>query len=155
METVYFENNSSVLSQNDQAKINKFAKNPKGSCAKRNYLIQVDGYTNTIGTAAYNMKLSERRAEAVKEALVKAGVAPCQIQTKGYGELNPIADNNTAEGLKLNRRATIFLSDQFDKNMCKGKKANCACGPDCVCPDTAACKTPNGTPCVAGCKCTK
>lgn len=147
METVYFANNSAVISQSDQTKINNFVINHKGSCRGCAYLIQVDGYTNTIGTEAYNLKLSERRADAVKKALVKAGVTPCRIQTKGYGELNPIADNKTAEGLKLNRRATIFLSTQFDKNLCKGKKINCQCGSTCTC------MTNKTTDCPCGSKC--
>lgn len=78
METVYFANNSTVISQSDQTKINNFVINHKGSCRGCAYLIQVDGYTNTIGTEAYNLKLSERRADAVKKALIKAGVTPCR-----------------------------------------------------------------------------
>ena len=67
--------------------------------------IKIDGYTDSIGSQAYNLKLSERRAEFVKNYLVNHGVAESQIiGTKGYGKLDPVASNATAEGRAQNRR---------------------------------------------------
>jgi len=69
--------------------------------------LEADGHTCSIGTEAYNQKLSERRAESVKAYLVKKGVAADRIITVGYGESKPIADNKTREGRELNRRVEV------------------------------------------------
>jgi outer membrane protein OmpA-like peptidoglycan-associated protein len=72
--------------------------------------IELDGYTDDSGTEAYNQKLSEKRAEAVKEYLIReAGVDPSRISAIGRGESNPVADNNTAEGRAQNRRVEILI----------------------------------------------
>ena len=75
--------------------------------------IRLDGYTDSIGTDAYNIKLSERRAAAVKDYLIKeAGVDSSKITAVGNGEADPVADNKTAEGRAKNRRVEIsILSD--------------------------------------------
>jgi OOP family OmpA-OmpF porin len=69
--------------------------------------LEADGHTDSIGTEAYNRKLSERRAESVKAYLVKKGVAADRITTVGHGESKPIADNKTREGRELNRRVEV------------------------------------------------
>jgi OOP family OmpA-OmpF porin len=67
--------------------------------------MEVQGHTDNIGTAEYNMKLSERRAEAVKAYLVKdEAIKSDRLTTKGYGLTMPVADNSTAEGRAKNRR---------------------------------------------------
>jgi OOP family OmpA-OmpF porin len=70
-------------------------------------MIEVGGHTCSLGTDAYNMGLSERRAAAVKAYLVDKGIPASQITTKGYGESMPKFDNSTDEGRRLNRRAEI------------------------------------------------
>lgn len=69
--------------------------------------LAVTGYTDSIGSKAYNMKLSERRAESVKAYLVGKGVAADRITTRGEGEANPVASNKTNEGRAQNRRVEI------------------------------------------------
>jgi len=69
--------------------------------------VDVAGHTDWIGTEAYNQALSERRANAVKEYLIRKGVDAGRIRTFAYGESQPIAPNTTAEGRALNRRAEI------------------------------------------------
>jgi len=64
----------------------------------------IEGHTDNIGTAAYNMKLSFRRANAVKEYLINRGVAGDKMKVEGFGFTRPVASNATAEGRALNRR---------------------------------------------------
>ena len=65
------------------------------------------GHTDSIGTDAYNQKLSMRRAEAVKAYIVSKGVEQSRVYTEGKGETQPVADNATAEGRAKNRRVTV------------------------------------------------
>lgn len=67
----------------------------------------VSGHTCSIGTDAYNQKLSERRAAAVKGWLVNNGIGAARLEEVGYGEARPKYDNGTMEGRKLNRRVEI------------------------------------------------
>jgi outer membrane protein OmpA-like peptidoglycan-associated protein len=72
--------------------------------------IELDGHTDSIGTEAYNQKLSQKRAEVVKKYLIKeAGVDPSNITTVSHGESNPVADNKTKEGRFQNRRTEILI----------------------------------------------
>jgi OmpA-OmpF porin, OOP family len=69
--------------------------------------VRIEGYTDNIGSAAYNMKLSLRRANAVKDYLIKKGVSKESLSTEGFGATRPIAANSTAEGRALNRRVEL------------------------------------------------
>jgi outer membrane protein OmpA-like peptidoglycan-associated protein len=75
--------------------------------------VRLDGYTDSLGTDAYNIKLSERRAAAVRDYLIKeAGVDSSKITAIGHGKADPVADNKTAEGRAKNRRVEVsILSD--------------------------------------------
>jgi outer membrane protein OmpA-like peptidoglycan-associated protein len=65
----------------------------------------LEGHTDSVGTDAYNQRLSERRAQAVREVLVNQyGVAGSRVDAVGYGESRPVADNSTEEGRAINRR---------------------------------------------------
>jgi OOP family OmpA-OmpF porin len=68
----------------------------------------LEGHTDNIGSKSYNHALSERRAEAVKADVVSKGVDAARLETKGYGEESPIADNDTAEGRAANRRVEFI-----------------------------------------------
>ncbi|MFZ3017819.1 MAG: OmpA family protein [Gallionella sp.] len=72
-----------------------------------NAQLEVSGHTDSTGKNEYNQKLSEQRATAVSEYLVKKGVAANRIVTKGYGETRPVVDNKTAKGRAQNRRVEI------------------------------------------------
>jgi outer membrane protein OmpA-like peptidoglycan-associated protein len=69
--------------------------------------VRLNAYTDSNGSDAYNQKLSDRRANAVREYLESHGVAEGRIEARGLGESNPIADNKTAEGRAENRRVEI------------------------------------------------
>jgi OOP family OmpA-OmpF porin len=70
--------------------------------------VVVEGHADSIGSEAYNQRLSERRAEAVKRFLVQRGVESSRIETRGFGETKPIASNDTKAGRAENRRAEII-----------------------------------------------
>lgn len=74
-----------------------------------NMKIEVQGHTDSTGEAAYNQTLSEKRAEAVRDYLIKQGVDPTRMTAKGYGESKPIGDNKTAEGRAQNRRTEFLI----------------------------------------------
>ena len=71
--------------------------------------ISIDGYTDSIGSEKYNLGLSERRAAAVKEYLLKHGTEGSRMTTVGHGEADPIADNETEKGRFQNRRVEILI----------------------------------------------
>ncbi|MFM7142711.1 MAG: OmpA family protein [Alphaproteobacteria bacterium] len=70
--------------------------------------VEVRGYTDSRGSDAYNMRLSERRAQTVKNYLVSRGVSPSRLTTRGYGESDPVATNETAAGRAQNRRVELI-----------------------------------------------
>ncbi len=69
--------------------------------------VTIKGYTDSTGPAAYNLKLSDRRAESVATYLESKGVSADRITTEGFGETNPVASNDTAAGRAQNRRAEV------------------------------------------------
>ena len=71
--------------------------------------VEIQGHTDNTGDDFYNLKLGEERAESVKRALIKRGVAPTRLMAKGYGESNPIAPNDTPAGRAKNRRVEFTI----------------------------------------------
>lgn len=107
----HFAFDSAELTVEDKADLDKLASvllNPK-----LNFVAgQIDGYTDSVGDAAYNEKLSQRRAAAVASYLESKGVSlGSRFSANGFGEENPIADNQTEEGRAQNRRVTIRRTD--------------------------------------------
>lgn len=76
---------------------------------------EVHGYTDSTGTAAYNQKLSQRRAEAVVDYFTAHGIPASQLTAKGFGAENPVATNHTAEGRAENRRVTVKFSQPLPR----------------------------------------
>ncbi len=77
-----------------------------------NRKVLVEGHTDSRGSESYNLKLSQKRANAVKKALVERGIEPERIIAKGYGEAYPVASNLTAAGRQQNRRVEIVILDE-------------------------------------------
>jgi outer membrane protein OmpA-like peptidoglycan-associated protein len=71
--------------------------------------VQIDGFTDSVGSDAYNEQLSQRRADAVKAALVSRNIDPARISTEGYGKAYPVASNNDPGGRQLNRRVEVVI----------------------------------------------
>ncbi len=72
--------------------------------------IQIEGFTDSIGSEAYNQNLSQRRAESLKQALTNAGISSSRIETIGYGEKFPVATNMNEAGRQQNRRVEVIIS---------------------------------------------
>jgi len=75
--------------------------------------IAVEGYTDSTGSDDYNMKLSQYRADAVRNYFISEGIAPPNITAQGFGKDNPVADNATAAGRKQNRRVELVVSGEI------------------------------------------
>ena len=99
-EKIGFDFNSSVLKTESYPTLDKLSSVLRENGGK----VTVNGYASSEGTAAYNVKLSKDRANSVKTYLVNSGVNASQVATKGNGEANPFASNDTEEGRIQNRR---------------------------------------------------
>jgi OmpA-OmpF porin, OOP family len=105
---VHFATNSSTLTDEDKASLDKMIPN-----LKRLEFVNgdVDGYTDSTGSPAYNKALSERRAQAVADYLTSNGISLGRMTVKGYGEENPVASNATREGRAHNRRVVLHRTE--------------------------------------------
>ena len=74
--------------------------------------LEVEGYTDSVGSDDYNLRLSERRGESVRDYLTTAGIPAASVSSKGFGKLQPIATNDTAAGRQLNRRVELVISGE-------------------------------------------
>jgi len=104
LERVYFETGSAKLKPESAVTLDKAAASLKDFPDVK---IQVAGHTDSVGSDAFNLKLSQARAKSVMDYLISKGVDPKQLTAKGYGESEPIADNKTAEGRAQNRRVGL------------------------------------------------
>ncbi len=73
--------------------------------------VAVEGHTDSVGTIDYNQRLSEARARSTADELVRNGVNPRRIHTRGFGETDPIASNNTETGRSRNRRVEVIIEN--------------------------------------------
>jgi outer membrane protein OmpA-like peptidoglycan-associated protein len=103
---VRFENDSAQLTEDSSA-----ALDPAAASVQRypRLRIEIQGHTDSVGSDAYNLKLSQARAEAVREYLITRGVPASQLTAMGYGETQPVADNKTAAGRAQNRRVVMSV----------------------------------------------
>ncbi len=77
----------------------------------KGYTIDVYGYTDDVGTQTYNLQLSQRRAEAVRDFLVQAGISPTIMRTKGFGKSDPRVSGDSEQARAANRRVEIGIVD--------------------------------------------
>ncbi|MBV8062192.1 MAG: OmpA family protein [Nevskia sp.] len=105
---VNFEFNKATLTVNAKTLLDQVA---DALLARKDIKVEIDGHTDGKGGAAYNQKLSERRAESVKQYLVGRGIDADRMTTKGFGKSMPVADNSTDEGRELNRRVELKVTE--------------------------------------------
>jgi len=104
---IHFATDSAKITDYSMKKVRKFAKfllDHKGS------MVHIVGHTDDRASDAYNMVLSKKRADAVRDALIELGVSPSRLSTEGRGERDPIASNATEQGRALNRRIEVTLT---------------------------------------------
>jgi len=106
LEGVNFEYNSAALTVASNAPLDTVADGLKKHPRVK---VEIQGHTDSTGSLAYNMKLSQKRADSVRDYLVHSGANPDQLVTKGYGPTKPVATNKTAEGRAQNRRVVMSV----------------------------------------------
>ena len=106
LKTVTFENDSATLTGAAKSTLNEMAKTAMG---QQNFVVEIAGHTDSVGSQSYNLVLSQRRAEACRNYLISQGVDANRLSAVGYGEFNPTDSNETAEGRMNNRRVEFHL----------------------------------------------
>jgi OOP family OmpA-OmpF porin len=105
--TVQFGSGKSTLSKSDQQMLDEFAQQIN---QQKHYIVQIQGFTDSVGTPEYNNQLSRRRADAVIQYLAaKHNVPPYRVYIIGLGEDNPVAENKNSAGRAKNRRVDVQL----------------------------------------------
>jgi outer membrane protein OmpA-like peptidoglycan-associated protein len=103
---VLFETGSSTLSSGAARNMDKLVQFLTDHPER---LVQIDGFTDSIGTDSFNEDLSQRRADAVRYQLVSRGIVSTRIATQGYGKAYPVASNSESSGRQLNRRVEVVI----------------------------------------------
>ncbi len=106
LQGVTFEFNEARLTANARAILDGVA---DALIARGDIQVEIGGHTDSRGSDDYNQKLSERRAQSVMQYLVGKGIASDRLSAKGYGETQPVSDNNSDEGRELNRRVELKI----------------------------------------------
>lgn len=106
LEGVTFETNSAVLTGDSRPVLNDVA---AGLVKHPRLKIELEGFTDSTGSAKYNLLLSDKRANSVRDYLVTQGVPSGQLSAKGYGKAQPVADNTTPAGRAKNRRVVMMV----------------------------------------------
>ena len=103
---ILFDFGKATLLPGTQSKLAQLGKILSGYADRR---IVIEGYTDNVGSDAFNLQLSEARAESVRNALIEQGVSPDMISAVGYGKSKPVASNDTPHGRQQNRRVEIVV----------------------------------------------
>ena len=98
---ITFETDKAILTAEAKKSLDNIIAGLKG---QPSMALQIDGHTDSTGSAPHNLKLSKERAASAKQYLVDSGIAASRLQTEGYGETKPVASNKTKEGRAENRR---------------------------------------------------
>jgi outer membrane protein OmpA-like peptidoglycan-associated protein/outer membrane protein assembly factor BamB len=109
VENIHFEINEAYLKKESLNILDRMIDALKGNKKIR---LEIRGHTDSTGTRQYNMRLSERRADAVREYMIKNGISPERLVAVGFGPDKPIGDNKTVSGRQKNRRTEFFILDK-------------------------------------------
>lgn len=106
LENIYFDTGKATLKPESTATLQSMS---ELMLNKKSLEIEISGHTDNVGNDEYNLKLSEDRANAVKNYLVVKGIENSRVKTIGYGPSQPIATNDTEEGRQKNRRISVKI----------------------------------------------
>jgi len=106
LNNIFFESGRAELKPISYVELNKAADLLKDNATM---VIEIGGHTDNLGSDDLNLALSQKRADAVQKYLILAGIDESRVRSKGYGETQPIADNNTEEGRAKNRRTEFEI----------------------------------------------
>ena len=106
LQNIFFETNKSVITPLSYPALDRVISFMKKNPAIK---VEIDGHTDSVGSEAYNQRLSQARAQAVVEYLVKHGISRDRLVAKGFGESKPVAPNTTPEGRAKNRRVEFKI----------------------------------------------
>ena len=106
LNNLFFDTDKSDLKQTSELELDRLVRFLKNN---PNISIQINGHTDNVGQAAYNVALSERRAQSVVNYLISKGIAKERLTSKGFGMTKPVASNDTAEGKASNRRVEMRI----------------------------------------------
>jgi OmpA-OmpF porin, OOP family len=106
LNNVFFDSGKSTLRPESNKELDQLAEYMN---LKKTLVIEIAGHTDNVGAADANQKLSEERANAVRQYLLKKGIAANRVIAKGYGDTQPEADNGTADGRQKNRRTEVHI----------------------------------------------
>jgi OOP family OmpA-OmpF porin len=118
LEGVTFETNSAILTADSRPVLNEVA---DGVVKHPRLKVELQGYTDSTGSDKYNLVLSEKRANAVREYLINQGVKPEQLSAKGFGKADPVASNATPAGRAKNRRVVMKVLENPGDVTVKGE----------------------------------
>jgi outer membrane protein OmpA-like peptidoglycan-associated protein len=108
---IHFESNSEKIQGDTYSILNELATALQNSLPDA--VLIIAGHTDAQGSAQYNLQLSQRRAQSVKDYLVRRGIAARRLIARGYGETYPMAANDTTDGRALNRRSEFIRVDNM------------------------------------------
>lgn len=106
LDNLHFETGKSDIKSGSYEMLNQLVEYLKN---RKDLNIEIAGHTDNVGSPDNNITLSQKRAEAVKNYLIKKGISATRLSAKGYGENRPVASNNTPEGRQKNRRTEIYI----------------------------------------------
>jgi len=106
---ILFQSGAAIIATESEAALDELSTD---LAACPDAVVHVEGHTDADGDESLNLALSVARAEAVVAALVERGITPARLYAVGYGESSPIADNDTPDGKRLNRRIVVTVLDQ-------------------------------------------
>mgnify|MGYP000846197136 FL=1 len=106
---INFEFDSAKLTRSSESSLDRIADSLK---SQTDFRVEVGGHTDSVGAAEYNEQLSQERAESVRQYLVNRGVDPSRVTGRGYGELNPVASNESESGRAMNRRVEFRVTEK-------------------------------------------
>ena len=104
LKNVFFDTGKATLKNESFKALNDLAEVMK---IKNTMVIEIAGHTDNVGSPESNVKLSEERANAVRNYLIQKGIQPTRVTTKGYGDTQPVEDNSTEAGKQKNRRTEV------------------------------------------------